>query len=444
MTSFLKKLGPVAVATAAALLPSLSAGQQTLSVPAQYPSVAAAVAAAAAGDTIVLDSSASCPATNAGYGDLVIDKNLRIVGRPAAASLTLYSVGVFGSPPPGGGGALRLAGATPIDVTFDNLTITFRPNEDGSFPMNESGLRGIANNVEILSCTIRELSLCHTVQSLTSVVTLTANRLCIRDSTIFGHSPAPEMPCIDANCVGFGSSALHFAGEQLIIEDSRLEAGDAALRPFPWSGGVGCNPPWGVYGGAPAVASTATRAILRGVTLRNGHASWLEPAPWLPPTLTTVQNAQAVASTLGGEQHLWDVTELLGWDARIASPRPSSSAATDFLGGYDNLRLHGEARIGGSFTMDVSSQLWNGFGVVGLSTGLLPPPTFPGGLLIDISDLLIIDLVGAIPPAPGLPLYSRTVPIPLDATLIGSFLPAQVARFDGWLGNVSCIVLRTP
>lgn len=420
-------------------LPPMLAAQQSLLVPSQFPSVAAAVAAAAPGDTIVLDSNSTCPATDVGYGDLLIDRHLSIIGRPGVAAIHLYSYGTYGTPAIGGGGAIRL-GPQPVDLTLDNLLIQFEPNQLGALS-NGIGLTGAGRHVRILSCTIRVAAPCPT-WTVNSAVSLSAASLYIRSSVIRGYSAPPEQPCYDTNCAGSGSSALEFTGQSLIIEESTLEAGDSGIRLFTPIG-FGCNPPAAIYSGKPAVTSNASRAILRDVTLRNGHASWLEPGPWLPPTLTMVQATLASSSTLGQEVHPWDVTELHGWNAHIASPRPSTPAATTFLGTYGSLRLHGEARVGTNFTITVSNNLWSGIGVVALGTGLLPPPTVPGGLLLDISNLLLIDLVGITPPGAG-PVYNHTLPIPLDPTLIGSMLPAQVARFDGWFGNVSCVVLRAP
>jgi hypothetical protein len=90
------------------LLASSLFGQQTIYLPGQYSDLQSAINAAAPGSTIEI--SGSVPATAFGFGDVMIDKSLMIVGRPVGSSIYLHAPSAVSAP--GQGGQLLIGSLT--------------------------------------------------------------------------------------------------------------------------------------------------------------------------------------------------------------------------------------------------------------------------------------------------------------------------------------------
>lgn len=418
-------------------------GQQTHLVPSQFPSVQDAVNAAAPGDIVEIDSnSGQIPITNAGVGDLVIDKPLTIAGRPGRATLSFSEGWLGGMSVSGHGGSLVLAGPTPMDVTLDSLDLIFHPDQDGAVQYSRFGVVGVAKDFCIVDCALSVPQSCHTVGGFRATIDVEAQRLLIRGSTVSGYTAQADYPCHDNVCYNRGTSAIYFTGELLFIECCDIAAGDASY--MQWSSN--CNPPYGITSGCAAVVSSATRAILRGVTLRNGNATRLAPGPWHASVIPILASATAGTSTLGGEEHLWGVREILGWSGGIGVP-PANPAGTLLRGGVENLVLSSDVHVGGTLDLEVNNTLWpsSGIGLWAISSGLQPAPTLVGRPLVDVSELLALDAVLFLPPSAPATL-GRSLAIPNNPSLVGFFLVGQVAVLGSaggdWFGNVSFAVVR--
>ena len=210
-------------------------------VPDDQPDLQAAIAAASAGDTVVVRTAAD---QNTGGNGVVLDKALTIVGDP------LCEIQVFGF-----GGGLQLAGPGAGEVVLVGLSIRYSQVDSSGVPLLYGG--GF-DAVHLIDCAIR-----HDNAALTGLITTshpavdlpTVSELSVVDCDLLG-GPAGSDACIPAGVYTNGREGIRAPVASVLLLDSRVIGGRGGVgNEFTFDPCPGDLATWGGRGGDAVVAA---------------------------------------------------------------------------------------------------------------------------------------------------------------------------------------------
>ncbi|MEQ1634411.1 MAG: hypothetical protein ABL997_18665 [Planctomycetota bacterium] len=403
--------------------------------PGAYPDLASAIAAAAPGDRILLETDLLL------YTSVVVDRSVRIQPAPGRARSRI-------SMTPGGtgqSGGIAISALTPgIALEFQSITFEM----DDMTWWHIAGLRtttAVQGEIRFDGVEIGTLSRQGWLQHV--LLRLHASKVWLRGCTIDAGVQQPDTACFDSEVGYEASSCLDVTADLLVLEDCTLRATSGAWIQSHSTNCFGCGNPLpytrrSPHGGFALRANTQHTYLVR-TRISDGNGGGAQPQ--LPPCGSYAFPGNPGLSLLTGptgEVHAYDFVHELGVVGQTTTfPIPGSPRGPLVRIGVLEapLRLHGDAELGGTLQATITAA--NGVAaVLTLSFDWVPTYTPLGTVVLDPIDSHFAYLVA--------PNATMQWAVPLDPVFHSVPAVAQLFPLDATLvwsaANPSGVTLRLP
>ncbi len=429
---------PITIAAACAAL-SLAPAQTDRIVggsqPGSYPTLQAAITAAAPGDRILIAQDMTVLTT------ITLNKALRIESAPGARRSISFINASFSAATP-----LFSITALPAGASLElaNLAIDVSTMGLGSFAMRTASPQ--LGEVRFDGVTMLDLN----GWRIGVLVDLSVGSAWIRNCSFTQRDQPQDGACPDGTAWGNAGGCLRVRAQRLVIEDSTLRAASGAWIYSHPDNCFGCIP-GGTYvmnsprGGFALDANTTDTFLVR-VRTSDGNGGGAQPP--LPPCGSYGIPAPAGTSTfhgIGGALHAYDFVHEWGVPGTLSSASPPFDAPRGLVTQVGDvaapLRLFGNAQLGGGIQANVSEP---GISLLAMAFAWSPTNTPVGRIAFDpLQEHFTFLVFTPTPPS------TQSWNVPNDPFLSGLPIVTQLFPFDPTNGawraaNPSAITLRRP